>query len=410
MGDVFDEAAKGDVFDQAAQSPHRGFTISDSSSIPNARIRNMPRPDDPSQSPGRNFYEGAKTGLMLGSIPASAGQPIAPLARGVIGATLGGYGAKKVAKAAGAGDFGQEVAGDVGGLAGGGLAAELPGTKVGQSVAAVAKPFSAFAEDLPVVGSAIKGMKAAGTVRGELADIWAKKPTYPGAPLPESPGYNPGAPLPEHPGVFPGAPNPETPDPDLLRARSLFEGASSPPDPSAGLGKIPVRGSIAGAMADSVKAPAAPTNPPFERGNLGRLLNESVGAAPPPDPKAPIYQRGQIAQQMKAPPASEDLTPMLQKSLDQARAAKAPTDVLEGHTAHQSSALRSSKYDTGANEFHARMTSGDTTYVYGDVAPEEAQAFADADSKGKAYQQLKNGHPLVAKIVGGKRIAVKPTQ
>lgn len=101
---------------------------------------------------------------------------------------------------------------------------------------------------------------------------------------------------------------------------------------------------------------------------------------------------------------------MLQKSLDQARAAKAPTDVLEGHTAHQSSALRSSKYDTGANEFHARMTSGDTTYVYGDVAPEEAQAFADADSKGKAYQQLKNGHPLVAKIVGGKRIAVKPTQ
>ena len=39
----------------------------------------------------------------------------------------------------------------------------------------------------------------------------------------------------------------------------------------------------------------------------------------------------------------------------------------------------------------------------------EAQAFAEADSKGKAWQDIRQ-NPLIAKVVNGKRIAVKPSR
>lgn len=299
----------------------------------------------------------------------------------------------------------------------------IPAGKIAQTVGAVAKPMGIAAEDLPVVGSVVKGAKALGNVRGEISNIWADKPTYPGAP------------------------EPATPPTELRQANALSRGVKPIEEPAAGLGSIPVRkGSLAGKMADSVAKPE-----PFKRGNLQDLLNKSVDAAPPPERNKPIYQRGSIAQNM---PTSEsraasdaafkraypeegmkDLSPVEKEHWQQnvfgqapaedigakARAknpeptraevkgaAKPAPDATEGHTPHDSSALKSSKYDPSAKEFHARMTSGDTTYVYGDVAPEEHEAFSGAESKGKAYQQIKNGHPLVAKIVNGKRIAVKP--
>lgn len=414
-----------------------GLHLSDPSTVPNARIRNMPNPVDPSWSPGRSLYEGAKTGLTLGSIPASVESTIPGLVRGAIGAAAGGYGGKTLAKAAGAGEFGQEVAGDVGGVVGGGLSAGGTGTRVGKSAAAIARPATTVVEDLPVIGSVIKGAKAVKNISGDLADIWAKKPIYPGAPLPESPGYNPGAPFPEDPGTFPGAPLPETPnpellkaralfegtsspsdpaaglgtvksgqissafkdpgaplpetpDPQLLKARSLFEGSSSPSDPAAGLGNIKVAPGQAGQLAQSMKKQPAEVAPGFNRGALGDLLNKSLGAEESKvQPGKPIYQRS------AGPPSG---------------AISGAADLPEGHTAHQSSAIPSSMYDSGAKEFHARMVSGNTSYVYGDVSPEEAQAFTDAESKGKAFQQIKNGHPLVAKIVNGKRLPVKASQ
>lgn len=79
----------------------------------------------------------------------------------------------------------------------------------------------------------------------------------------------------------------------------------------------------------------------------------------------------------------------------------------EGHTAVESSALRSYRYDPAAKEFHARATSGNTVYIYGDVSPEAAAGFESASSKGKAWQAIRQ-NPLVAKIVDGKRMAVKP--
>lgn len=192
---------------------------------------------------------------------------------------------------------------------------------------------------------------------------------------------------PEEP-VNPGAPEPVTPPKEVLQASSLYRGAKQVEDPAAGLGQIPVK---RGSLAEQMK-PQEPAAQPIQRGSLRQMVDEignQVGkelkASPPPNPKQPIYQRGSLANAMKG-----------------------ESDLPQGHTAHQSSALRSSMYDSGAKEFHARMTSGDTTYVYGDVSPEEADAFNSADSKGKAYQQIKSGHPLVAKIVNGKRMSVKP--
>jgi len=62
-------------------------------------------------------------------------------------------------------------------------------------------------------------------------------------------------------------------------------------------------------------------------------------------------------------------------------AMKEGTDVPQGHTPVQSSAMRSKMYDSGAKEFHARLSSGDTTYVYGDVSPEEAEAWDRTSSR-----------------------------
>jgi hypothetical protein len=184
----------------------------------------------------------------------------------------------------------------------------------------------------------------------------------------------------------PGAPYPETPPKQVMQGSSLLYGPKPIEDPAAGLGSIPVK---RGAVAEQMQPPQPQ---PIQRGslrqmvdNIGNKVGEELKASPPPNPKQPIYQRGSLSQSMEG-----------------------ATDVPEGHTPHQSSAMRSSMYDSGAKEFHARMTSGDTTYVYGDVAPEEAEAFNSAESKGKAYQQMKSGHPLVAKIVNGKRVAVKP--
>ena len=76
---------------------------------------------------------------------------------------------------------------------------------------------------------ATEGLARRPFVRGLKAATKGPEPVYPGAPLPE------------HPGVFPGAPLPLRPSPELLQARGLTTGARvPPPEPSAGLGRLPV--------------------------------------------------------------------------------------------------------------------------------------------------------------------------
>ncbi len=121
--------------------------------------------------------------------------------------------------------------------------------------------------------------------------------------------------------------------------------------------------------------------------DLTGALQDSLDALKGPKPGQPMVDRGQLAANMGKP------TPA--------------TNIPAGHTPVNSSAVRSYRYDAGAREFHAAPKSGSTVYVYGDVSPEEADAFQKADSKGKAWQQIRQ-NPLVAKIVDGKRIATKP--
>lgn len=181
-------------------------------------------------------------------------------------------------------------------------------------------------------------------------------------------------------------------DPDLEKASSLLYGPQVVQDPAAGLGQIPVRSpGQAGSIADSISQTSAP-----QRGSLRQMVNDvgdqvgkSLNASPPPNPKEPIYQRGNLSSQMQG----------------------GDSDLPQGHTAVQSSALKSYRYIPESNEFHAQYGSGNgTVHVFGDVSPEEAQQFEQAKSKGQAMQQVKNGHPLVAKIINGRRQAVTPTQ
>lgn len=305
---------------------------------------------------------------------------------------------------------------------------------------------------LPAVGTAIGHAAGEGTAgaiighgaRGLLSKLFGKmekyglpeespaptdaEPTFPGADQPQTPpeAFFQGKGLREggKPGVDstaglgsipvrgsiakafkdPGAPLPEAPAPEVTQAQSLFYGGKPAADPAAGLGKIPVRGAIAAKMSAPTNAepspiaetPAAqqsaappPAPRPIARGTLSKMMDKELGnalGAKQLDPKVPL--RGQLAAKM--PPQSEAAIP-------------------EGHTPVESSALRSYKYDPAAREFHARATSGNTVYVYGDVAPEDAAAFEKATSKGQAWGAIRR-NPLVAKIVDGKRVATTPAR
>jgi hypothetical protein len=143
-----------------------------------------------------------------------------------------------------------------------------------------------------------------------------------------------------------------------------------------------------GSIAKSMQSSEPPAPKPITRGSLSQMLNDQLekglGASPPLNRNVPL--RGQLASSMK----------------------EAPPDMPEGHTpVKDSSAVRSYQHDPAAREFHVRGSSGDTTYVYGDVSPEAAKGFQDAPSKGQAWQTMKQ-NPLVAKIVNGKRVAIKP--
>lgn len=293
------------------------------------------------------------------------------------------------------------------------LASELPISRIARTSGKLLK---GIAEDVPLVRQA-----------GKIAKYW--KETEPA-------------------GVYPGASQPEAPAPQLLQGRALAEGAQQTDNMSAGpaaLNKIPARGSLpagfepagpeyqppVGTASNPVRGtvsrqmknlpagfePAGPQyqpptgsadnpatggiprgqiaeqmkQPPIQRPSLRQMmdslnepLNESVGASPPPAANKPIYQRGGLAEQMKSTPA---------------------TDIPEGHTPVESSALKSYKYDAAAREFHVRYGSGDKIYVFGDVSPEEARAFEGADSKGKAMQAIAR-NPEVARIINGKRMTV----
>jgi hypothetical protein len=93
------------------------------------------------------------------------------------------------------------------------------------------------------------------------------------------------------------------------------------------------------------------------------------------------------------------------KMRDQGKSAIPP-----GHTPVESTAMNSFKYDPDAQELHVASPNG-TTYIYGDVSPEQATTFQNADSKGRAWGAIRNSNPMVGKILNAStsRVAVKPS-
>lgn len=114
-----------------------GGSLSVGSSVPNARIRNLPNPAANETSPLGALYHGAKTGAQLASLPMSAELPSMGLKQvlGMLaGGTVGKLGGEKAAESLGAGDLGKEAAGDIGAMWGGNLGAKLAENPVAQAI------------------------------------------------------------------------------------------------------------------------------------------------------------------------------------------------------------------------------------------------------------------------------------
>lgn len=123
--------------------------------------------------------------------------------------------------------------------------------------------------------------------------------------------------------------------------------------------------------------------PAIARKNVGKAIDSALGVRP-------IRPGVPVRDQFLETPAGEDLAP--------------------GHTPVESSVLKSYSYSPEKKELEF-VTKGDPrkVYVYGDVSPDQAEAFKQSQSKGKAWAQFKKqGSPLVATIVNGVRKPVIP--
>ena len=181
------------------------------------------------------------------------------------------------------------------------------------------------------------------------------------------------------PGVLHG---PEAPPAEVLQARGLGIGGKAVEEPSAALGRIPTPAIPEAPPAAAAPPPAIPRAIAAKKIESG--LNDALGAR---GLKPGVALRNQFKPEI---PAAEPIA--------------------EGHTATEgSSALKSFKYDPATRELTTVTKSGGT-YVHGEVTPEEAKAFTDAESKGLAWKQIRDNHPLVAKGSGGKVQPVKPSE
>lgn len=227
---------------------------------------------------------------------------------------------------------------------------------------------------------------------------WGERiPTYPGASLPATPApeqLNPSLVSPSRtlPGqITPERIAPEQPTPGVT-SRPFIERVQ--PDrgllltgesPESALGRlrnllVPERGeapdfrpSIERIIDEAI--PASSPQSAATKARLEELLNNAVGGKPL-EPGMPLKAQGKLP---------------------------------VGFTPVESSALKGFKYNPESSEFEAMSTNGQH-YVYGDVSPEQAESFANSNSKGQAWNNLRQSSPLVAKVINGKRVPVRAGQ
>jgi hypothetical protein len=286
-----------------------------------------------------------------------------------------------------------KVAGDTAGEAGGqavvGAATpELPGmakdavTGIGPKTRALAKVGAQdVASHVPVVGRLVRRPSI-----GDYIDAArAKAPEAPPVedsltPIQQAWKARGGTLVGERPIQRFPRPAPSNPAPEVP-----MEIKPSPPEPHAGLGTIkpptpepkPPVGNELGTIQTNGKPAVVNTKP----GRVGELLNQSLGGKPL-EPNVPLRQ------QIPSKPSASVTLP-------------------EGHIATESSAIKSYSYDPAKREFTSVTPTG-ATYIHGDVSPEQVAAFEAAPSKGKAWNDLRKGSPLVGKVVNGQRVNAKP--
>jgi hypothetical protein len=259
------------------------------------------------------------------------------------------------------------------------------------------------------------GAKTAGKIaEGVLGDranqpiIPPKAPVNPGAPLPEANPeavqgnalLKPGASPSPEPASALGNP-PSAPQSPAQRLPSAFQPLPAKPPAVPGTAEAPFKPLTelpipAVNQAISELGASAPLSALTERANniakLGELLNQGLGGKEL-EPNVPLKNQG------------GGIVP------------KANGAIPEGHTAVDSSAVKSYKYDPAAKELDI-TTPGGGRYVYGEISPDQAEAFGkgeyqgkgpkDAPSVGKAWADIRNNGVLVKKAVNGKLQPVKP--
>jgi hypothetical protein len=133
---------------------------------------------------------------------------------------------------------------------------------------------------------------------------------------------------------------------------------------------------FAGGMDEA--APAKPT----AAGPAAPVASQPAAAAPTPS-TSPAAVKQQLNNALGVEPVN--IKPGVSMR-NQAAAAKLP----EGFTPVDSSVLKAYKYDPDTQEFDAITNSGQR-FRHAEVSPDQFKAFEDADSKGKAWNDLRNG-------------------
>lgn len=136
---------------------------------------------------------------------------------------------------------------------------------------------------------------------------------------------------------------------------------------------------------------------------------EPIKAAPVVPTSVPKITPAVVEQQLETSLGGRKLVPGVSLRNQATAQAAAAGKLPEGFTSVDSSALKGYKYSPETREFES-ITQGGQHYIHGDVSPDEVDNFADADSKGKAWQQIKSQNPLVAKVVNGRRVSTVPSR
>lgn len=146
----------------------------------------------------------------------------------------------------------------------------------------------------------------------------------------------------------------------------------------------------------------------------GRPYKPNPRFEPQPEPEplpprsGPLLLKGEVQAPSPTPASKLPWVPQIEKALgNEPFQIKPGVPIKNQGVPRASTAVDSFSYDPDAQEFHVQPKGGSTGYIYGGVSQEDANAFANAESKGKAWQQMRN-NPLVGKVVNGKRVAVKP--